>query len=75
MCSTENDVYGNPDPKKGTEVPRVPLMDALGAKCALVRSDAIEVEGGGKTHAAVSTLPKPKTGKLTTKGLYIEYSF
>lgn len=75
MCSTETSVYGNPDPKKGTEVPRVPLMDALGAKCALVRSDAIEVEGGGTTHAAVSTLPKPKTGKLTAKGLYIEHSF
>ena len=75
MCSTEAGVYGNPDPKKGTEVPREPLMNALGAKCALVRSDAIEVRGADKTHKAISTLPKPKSGRLRTGDLYIEYSF
>ena len=73
MCSTEVEVYGNPD--KGTEVPRDPLLDALGAKCALVRSDAIKVKAAGKTFKALSTLPKPKAGKLTAGDLYIEYSF
>jgi hypothetical protein len=73
MCSTEVEVYGNPD--KGTEVPRDPLLDALGAKCALVRSDAIEVKGAGKTHKALSKLPKLTAGKLTKSSLYIEYSF
>jgi hypothetical protein len=75
MCSTEVGVSGNPDPSKGTEVPRSPLMNALGAKCALVRSDAIKVKGGDKTYKAVSTLPKPKSGRLKTGDLYIEYSF
>jgi beta-lactamase superfamily II metal-dependent hydrolase len=73
MCSTEVAVYGNPD--KGTEVPRDPLLEALGSRCALVRSDAIEVEGGGVKYEAVSSLPKPKAGKLRTSDLYIEYSF
>jgi beta-lactamase superfamily II metal-dependent hydrolase len=75
MCSTEKGVYGNPDPAKGTEVPRVPLMDALADKCALIRSDAIEVDGAGKKHKAVGTLPKLKSGRLKVGKLYIEYSF
>ena len=75
MCSTEEGVYGNPDPSKGTEVPRVPLMDALGSRCTLVRSDAIAIEVAGEKLPAVSTLPRPKSGKLTQGDLYIEYSF
>lgn len=75
MCSTEEGVYGNPDPSKGTEVPRVPLMDALGGKCALVRSDAIDINVAGKNLPAAAALPEPKSGKLTKGPLYVEYSF
>ncbi|HEX8501803.1 MAG TPA: hypothetical protein VF659_14565 [Pyrinomonadaceae bacterium] len=75
MCSTEEGVYGNPDPSKGTEVPRVPLMEALGGRCALVRSDAIEITVAGKKLGAAAALPKPKSGRLTRGDLYVEYSF
>jgi hypothetical protein len=73
MCSTEVGVYGNPD--IGTEVPRNPLMNALGDECALIRSDAIEITVAGKKIPAVAELPKLKAGKLTKGKLYIEYSF
>jgi beta-lactamase superfamily II metal-dependent hydrolase len=73
MCSTEVDVYGNP--LKGTEVPREPLMKALGDECTLVRSDSLAISVAGKKIPAFSALPKPKVGKLTKGKLYIEYSF
>lgn len=73
MCSTEVDVYGNPD--KGTEVPRDPLMKALGDECTLIRSDSLAISVAGKKFPAVAPLPKPKVGKLTKGDLFIEYSF
>jgi beta-lactamase superfamily II metal-dependent hydrolase len=75
MCSTEGKVYGNPD--KGTEVPRDPLMKALGDECALVRSDSFKITVSGEVISAAegATLPTPKVGKLTPGDLYIEYSF
>ena len=75
MCSTQVDVYGNPD--NGTEVPRDPLMKALGDECALVRSDAFDITtSSGKVKADSGTkMPVPKVGKLTKGNLYIEYSF
>jgi hypothetical protein len=75
MCSTQPDTYGNPE--KGTEVPRDPLMKALAAECALVRSDSFAITVGGKTIPAgvAARLPRPKAGTLIKKGLYVEYSF
>jgi hypothetical protein len=40
-----------------------------------VRSDAIAIKVAGEKLPAVSTLPRPKSGKLTKGALYIEYSF
>jgi hypothetical protein len=80
MCSTEYGVYGNRD--KGTEVPRDPLMKALGDGCSLIRSDSFPIDITSpkkktiKPAKGVNTkLPKPKVGKLSKAKLYIEYSF
>ena len=77
MCSTQADTFGNPD--NDSEVPRVPLMDALGAGCALVRSDsfAVKLKGEKKSIPAMvkTKLPKPKVGTLVQQGLYVEYEF
>lgn len=81
MCSTEGSVYGNPD--KETEVPRSRLMEVLHKGSCLVRSDAIpitftnrETEEQITIEAAEGVkLPRPKTGKITKKKLYLEYSF
>jgi beta-lactamase superfamily II metal-dependent hydrolase len=78
MCSTQPKVYGNPD--KGTEVPRDPLMKAIGDECPLVRSDSIEIKlTDGTTipraDGGTGSLPKPKVGKLSTGDLYVEYAF
>jgi hypothetical protein len=77
MCSTEDDVYGNK--KKGTEVPRTLLMDALLKDSSLIRSDAIPISIKDPKLSVNArkgvTLPKLKVGKLTKTNLYIEYSF
>ena len=51
MCSTQADVYGNEDPDdptKGTEVPRLPLLEKLASESALVRSDQIPITADKK---------------------------
>jgi hypothetical protein len=66
MCSTQKDVYGTEDPDdatKGTEVPRVPLIDALAAECALVRSDQIAITVNGESIDAMVDAPLPPTAK------------
>ena len=75
MCSTEPGVYGNE--KKGTEVPRSPLMTAIGDESTLVRSDSFDIKlSTGVIKATAGTsLPKPKSGTLKRKDLYVEYSF
>lgn len=78
MCSTEPGVYGNPDPKKGTEVPRLPLMEALAKECDLIRSDGYKIKTKSKEIKAakgVTSPLKPKIGKLEQGDLYVEYSF
>jgi hypothetical protein len=65
MCSTQKSVYGTEspgDPSKGTEVPRIPLLSALQAKCALVRSDQVKIEANGKVIAAAVPAPLPASG-------------
>ena len=54
MCSTQKDVYGKEnlhDPTTGTEVPRIPLLSALGAASgAGWQGDQIAINlGNGKT--------------------------
>src|SRR6185503_12171011 len=73
MCSTEADVYGTEDPDdpaKGTEVPRGPLLDALGAAAALVRSDQIAIKVDGKQIAAQApaALPGAAPGRRFEQG-------
>ena len=51
MCSTEEGVYGNEvpdDPSRGTEVPRIPLIEELAKDTAFVRSDQIDVTVDGR---------------------------
>jgi beta-lactamase superfamily II metal-dependent hydrolase len=78
MCSTEFGVFGKT--ANESEVPRTPLMKALGDECALVRSDSFAITTTSKgvikpAKGAAADLPKPKVGKLATKNLYVEYSF
>lgn len=75
MCSTQDDSYGNP--AKGTEVPRIPLIEALRNKSATVRSDEFAVKR--KTNpvppikGAPAKPPKPKQGKFEVGDFYVDY--
>lgn len=80
MCSTEDRVYGNRT--KGTEVPRIPLMDVLKGGSCLVRSDSFPITITDPKKTVIkpakgmnARLPKPKVGKLSKADLYVEYSF
>ena len=75
MCSTQPNTYGSSINK--SEVPRVPLMQALNKECTLVRSDSLAIKVGKKSIrvGVKAPLRQPKVGKLIKKGLYIEYSF
>ncbi len=73
MCSTQKDVYGTEDPEdptKGTEVPRIPLLQKLASESAFVRSDQIPITLNGKViPAKVSeTLPGAFPGGRFVKG-------
>jgi hypothetical protein len=73
MCSVQRDTYGSE--AKDSEVPRVPLLEALAKKSAVVRSDQIEVsEGDVHVPAAVQEkLPKPKAGTLEVGSCFVDY--
>lgn len=60
MCSTDEGAYGNP--KKGTEVPRIPLMTALEGKTQnkLARSDQVPVSN----KAGKNVQANPNAGPL-----------
>jgi hypothetical protein len=77
MCSTQSGVYGTES--KGTEVPRIPLLDALGGKCCLVRSDQIGIEVDGQEVPADQGLPaslgQPREGVLSKGTCWIDYVF
>jgi hypothetical protein len=71
MCSTQPGAYGKPE--NNSEVPRVPLIDALEKKTEqqLARSDMIEVDGAPVDS---SLPPLPKVFKPAPDGkLYIDY--
>ena len=75
MCSTQEDSFGSV--ANDSEVPRVPLLDALAKKSKIVRSDqfAITLEGS-KTPAVKGSptrLPKPKRGRFEKGSIYIDY--
>jgi beta-lactamase superfamily II metal-dependent hydrolase len=71
MCSTAIGAYGKP--KSNSEVPRVPLMDALGDKIGhrLARSDQVRV-GTIDADPDAGTLPAPFTAGPGDSG-YVDY--
>ena len=77
MCSTQADTFGTV--ANASEVPRGPLMDALGDKCGLVRSDQIAVEIDGHkvqpADGAPQKLPDPKSvrGRFEVGSCYVDY--
>jgi hypothetical protein len=71
MCSTQPGCYGSID--SGTEVPRVPLLEALDKKTdhQVARSD--QVKAGKQTEVDKKLGPLPTV--FTTPGaLYIDYN-
>jgi beta-lactamase superfamily II metal-dependent hydrolase len=73
MCSTEAGVYGTEDPddpRKGTEVPRAPLLAKLASESAFVRSDQIAITVSGKQipARAPAALPAPLPGSRFKQG-------
>jgi hypothetical protein len=78
MCSTQADVYGKEDvanPVDGTEVPRLPLLEALRSATELVRSDQVAVTVDSKTVKpdAPAPLPAPSpAGRFEAGALWID---
>jgi len=82
LCSTQQDSFGSK--KNESEVPREPLLAALGGKSKIVRSDQLRVKGikdpaTGKAldiaavKGAPKRLPKPTRGRLVSGEIYIDY--
>jgi hypothetical protein len=74
MCSTQADVYGTEDPDdetKGTEVPRIPLLDKLASESNFVRSDQIPITQDDKVVVApkvTAKLPAAANGTRFEQG-------
>jgi beta-lactamase superfamily II metal-dependent hydrolase len=77
MCSTQPGVYGTE--AKGTEVPRIPLLEAIAGKCELVRSDQIALEVDGTKvpagEGAPTSLAAPAQGEVVAGECWIDYTF
>jgi len=76
MCSTQADSFGSVENK--SEVPRIPLIDALGKKSALVRSDQIKVtvgDGVAPVKGSPKNPPAPTRGKYDVGDIYVDYLF
>ena len=76
MCSTQEESFGDPD--NDSEVPRVPLLAALGKKSKIARSDQIEVtDFEGKAvpvgDGAAKKLPTPDRGRFEKGSIFIDY--
>lgn len=75
MCSTQEDSFGTV--ANQSEVPRIPLLDALEKKTTLVRSDHFAVTVPGNAVPAVKgapkKLPKPARGRFEQGPIYIDY--
>jgi hypothetical protein len=78
MCSTQEDTYPG-TLSKGTEVPRIPLLDALKDRCSLVRSDHVSPKVDGKKiprgKKLDAKLKEPTQGRLVedVNGFWIDY--
>jgi len=75
MCSTQDNTYGTLS--KGTEVPRVPLLEALAKKSPTVRSDDYAVTIKGNEVAAIESssgaFPSGAKGKFVLGDIYVDY--
>jgi beta-lactamase superfamily II metal-dependent hydrolase len=75
MCSTQEDSFGTV--ANNSEVPRIPLLDALSKKTTLVRSDQFAVTVSGNAVPAVKgspkKLPSPTRGRFEQGPIYIDY--
>jgi beta-lactamase superfamily II metal-dependent hydrolase len=77
MCSTEAGSFGSVENE--SEVPRIPLLDALVKKCALVRSDQFAATVNGETIPPqpdlTQELPKPERGRFEVGSCFVDYLF
>jgi beta-lactamase superfamily II metal-dependent hydrolase len=75
MCSTQEDSFGSV--ANESEVPRVPLLDALAKKSEIVRSDQFAITLAGSEVPAIEgsleKLPTPKRGRFERGPIYIDY--
>jgi len=75
MCSTQEDSFGTV--ANQSEVPRIPLLNALSKKTTLVRSDQFAVTVPGNPVAAVKggpkKLPSPARGRFEQGPIFIDY--
>lgn len=75
MCSTQEGAFGSVDNQ--SEVPRGPLLDALGKKSKIVRSDQYAITLPGSETAAIEGAPKklptPDHGRFEQGPIYIDY--
>lgn len=75
MCSTQPGVYGSE--KTGTEVPRIPLVEALEARVTLVRSDQIAAHANGASvepsEGSPASLPHAHEGQLASGDGWVDY--
>ena len=75
LCPTEADSFG--DPEKASEVPRIPLLEALARKGAVVRSDQFPARVGEEsvpaTKGTTRKLPTPKQGRFELGPCYVDY--
>lgn len=75
MCSTQEGAFGSKDNE--SEVPRIPLLDALAEKSEIVRSDQFAITLPGSEVPAVEgspeRLPTPKRGRFEKGPIYIDY--
>jgi len=75
MCSTQEGTFGSLD--NNSEVPRIPLIEALAKKCIVVRSDQIAVKLPNNEVAAVegspSKLQTPRQGSFEVGSCYVDY--
>src|SRR6185436_1565424 len=73
MCSTQEGAFGSVENQ--SEVPRIPLLDALADKSVVVRSDQIAVQLAGGSVEPVSGSPKkpkmPKSGRFELGDCYV----
>lgn len=75
MCSTQEGAFGSVENQ--SEVPRIPLMEALGGKSVVVRSDQIPVKLKGGSVDPVPGSPEepetPKRGRFELGNCYVDY--